>query len=158
MTMKKIGSLVACTVVFLFALWASTGCSLFAKKEQGSPSSDTGLRVAFSDFEDVPIPSEVSPNKKKTQLYSAGKGKVGLLTLEGRVDPDSLAAFFQNNLPRNGWKPMTSLKDRDHVLVFVKDDRVCLINISEGWFTTVCEVRVGLLEKASEPGKGTPTR
>jgi hypothetical protein len=85
-------------------------------------------------------------------------GKVGLLTLEGRVDPDSLAAFFQNNLPRYGWKPMTSLKDRDHVLVFVKDDRTCLITISEGWFTTVCEVRVGLLEKAPEPAKSSPPR
>jgi hypothetical protein len=156
--MKRIGSLVACSVVLLFALWASAGCSLFATKEQGTPSSDTGLRVAFSDFEDVPLPSEMSPNKRKTQLYSAGKGKVGLLTLEGRVDPDSLAAFFQNNLPRNGWKPMTSLKDRDHVLVFAKEERMCLINISEGWFTTICEVRVGLLEKAPEPGKGTPTR
>jgi hypothetical protein len=156
--MKKIGLLAIFATFFIFALGAILGCASSAKKDQGTPSSDTGLRVAFSDFEDVPIPSEVSPNKKKTQLYSAGKGKVGLLTLEGRVDPDSLAAFFQNNLPRNGWKPMTSLKDRDHVLVFVKDDRMCLINISEGWFTTVCEVRVGLLDKAPEPGKGTPAK
>jgi hypothetical protein len=155
MSMKKIGLLAIFATLFIFSLGAILGCASSAKKDQGTPSSDTGLRVAFSDFEDVPIPSEVSPNKKKTQLYSAGKGKVGLLTLEGRVD---LAAFFQNNLPRNGWKPMTSLKDRDHVLVFVKDDRMCLINISEGWFTTVCEVRVGLLDKAPEPGKGTPAK
>jgi hypothetical protein len=158
MSMKKIGLLAIFATLFIFSLGAILGCASSAKKDQGTPSSDTGLRVSFSDFEDVPIPSEVSPNKKKTQLYSAGKGKVGLLTLEGRVDPDSLAAFFQNNLPRNGWKPMTSLKDRDHVLVFVKDDRMCLINISEGWFTTVCEVRVGLLDKAPEPGKGTPAK
>ena len=158
MTMKKIRSVVVLAVLFLFALWALAGCASSAKKDQGTASSETGLRVAFSDFEDVPLPSEVSPNKRKTQLYSAGKGKVGLLTLEGRVDPDSLAAFFQNNLPRNGWKPMTSLKDRDHVLVFVKDDRMCLITISEGWFTTVCEVRVGLLEKAPEPAKKSSTQ
>jgi hypothetical protein len=53
---------------------------------------------------------------------------------------------------------MTSLKDRDHTLVFLKDERVCVVTISEGWFTTVCEVRVGLVDKASETGKGTPTR
>ena len=158
MPMKRIALLAVVATLFIFALGAISGCASSAKKDQGTASSETGLRVAFSDFEDVPLPSEVSPNKRKTQLYSAGKGKVGLLTLEGRVDPDSLAAFFQTNLPRNGWKPMTSLKDRDHVLVFIKDERMCLITISEGWFTTVCEVRVGLLEKAPEPGKGTPTR
>jgi hypothetical protein len=156
--MKRIGSLAAVTVLFLFALWALSGCASTAKMDQGTASSDTGLRASFPDFEDIPIPSEISVNKKKTQLYSAGKGKVGLLTLKGRVDPDSLAAFFQNNLPRNGWKAMTALKDRENVLVFFKDDRVCLINICEGWFTTVCEVRVGMVEKPSEAGKGTLTK
>ncbi len=156
--MKKIGSLVVVAVFSIFALGALAGCVSTAKKDQGATSSEAGIRVAFSDFEDVPLPSKVSPNKRKTQLYSAGKGKVGLLTLEGRVDPDSLAAFFRNNLPRYGWKPMTFLKDRDYALVFVKDERMCLISISEGWFTTVCEVRVGMLEKAPEPGKSSPTR
>jgi hypothetical protein len=156
--MKKIGPMVVSVIFSISVLYALAGCASTTKKDQGIASSETGLRVAFSDFEDVPLPPEVSPNKRKTQLYSAGKGKVGLLTLEGRVDPDSLAAFFQNNLPRNGWKPMTSLKDRNYVLVFVKNDRMCLITISEGWFTTVCEVRVGLLEKGPEPGKTFPAR
>lgn len=53
---------------------------------------------------------------------------------------------------------LTALKDREHSLIFLKDERVCLITISETWFTTVCEVRVGLTEKAPEPSKGTPTR
>jgi hypothetical protein len=156
--MKRIGSGVVFVIFSISILYALAGCASTTKKDQGLGSSETGLRVAFSEFEDVPLPPEVSPNKSKTQLYSVGKGKVGLLTLEGRVDPDSLAAFFQNNLPRNGWKPMTSLKDRNYVLVFVKNDRMCLVTISEGWFTTVCEVRVGLLEKGAEPAKTFPTR
>src|SRR5512137_1093808 len=105
MTMKKIALLAIVATLLIFALGAIFGCASGGKKDQGAAASETGLRVAFSDFDDVPLPAEVSPNKRKTQLYSAGKGKVGLLTLEGRVDPDSLAAFFQNNLPRNGWKP-----------------------------------------------------
>jgi hypothetical protein len=156
--MKKIGSLVVVAIFSIFALGALAGCVYTAKKDQGTASSETGIRVAFSDFEDVPLPSKVSLNKSKTLLYSAGKGKVGLLTLEGRVDPDSLATFFQNNLPQFGWKPMTFLKDRGYALVFVKDERMCLIIISEGWSTSVCEVRVSMLEKAPEPGKSSPTQ
>jgi len=156
--MKKIGSLSIFVGLSIFALWALAGCASTAKQDPGTPSSETGLKVAFSDFEDVPLPSEVSPNRKKTQVYTAGKGKVGLLTLEGRVDPDSLAGFFLTNLPRTCWKPITSLKDRDHVLVYVKDERVCLITISEGWFTTICEVRVGLMDRTQESGKSSSTR
>jgi hypothetical protein len=156
--MKRIGFVTVFAAFFIITLWAFSGCASFGKKDPGTAPSETALRVSFSDFEDIPFPSEISVNKKKSQLYSAGRGKVGLLTLEGRVEPDSVAAFFQNNLPRNGWKALTFLKDRHHVLVFVKDDRVCLINICEGWFTTVCEVRVGLMEKPPEPGKGTPAR
>ncbi len=156
--MKRIGPLAAVVVFFLFAQWALTGCASTPAKEGGTASSETALRASFSGFEDVVIPSDISVNKKKSQVYSAGKFKVGLLTFQGRVEPDSLADFFQNNLPRSGWKLMTTLKDQDHTLIFLRDDRVCLITIGEGWFTTVCEVRVGLVEKASEAGKGTTTR
>lgn len=156
--MKKIGSLAALVVLFLFAQWALVGCASTRPMEGGTASSETALRASFSGFEDVLIPSDISVDRKKSQVYSAGKVKVGLLTFKGRVEPDSLADFFQNNLPRNGWKLMTSLKDRDHTLIFLKDDRVCLITIGETWLSTVCEVRVGLVEKALEPGKGTTTR
>ena len=158
MLMKKIESLAVLAVLLLFAQWALTGCAAFSSQEKGTAPPETALRGSFSGFEDVLIPSDMSVDKKKSQIYSAGKGKVGLLTFTGRVEPDSLADFFQNNLPRNGWKPMTSLKDRDHTLIFLKDERVCLITISETWFSTVCEVRVGLLDKSSEPAKGSPVR
>jgi hypothetical protein len=156
--MKRIGPFALLAVLFLSAQFTLTGCASSPAKEGGTAPSETALRASFSGFEDVVIPSDISVNKKKSQVYSAGKVKVGLLTFEGRVEPNSLADFFQNNLPRGGWKLMTSLKDRDHNLVFLKDDRVCLITISEGWFTTVCELRVGLVEKAAEPAKGTTTR
>jgi len=158
MLMKKIGFLVVVAIFSICALGTLAGCISTAKKDQGTGSSETGLSLAFSDFEDVPLPSKVSLNKSKTLIYSAGKGKVGLLTLEGRADPDFLAAFFQNNLPRYGWKPMTFLKDRGYALVFIKDERMCMITISEGWFTSVCEVRVSMLEKAPETGKSSPTQ
>jgi hypothetical protein len=156
--MKRIGPCAVLLFLLLSAQLTWTGCASTPPKEGGTASSETALRASFSGFEDVVIPSDISVNKKKSQVYSAGKVKVGLLTFEGRVEPDSLADFFQTNLPRGGWKLMTSLKDRDHTLIFLKDDRVCLVTISEGWFTTVCEVRVGLVDKASETGKGTPTR
>lgn len=156
--MKRIGTLAVLIVPLLSAQLILTGCASTPPKEGGTPSSDTALRASFSGFEDVVIPSDISADKKKSQVYSAGKVKVGLLTFEGRVDSDSLADFFLNTLPRSGWKLMTTMKDRAYGLIFLKDDRVCLITIRETWLTTVCEVRLGLVEKGSEVGKGTTTR
>jgi len=156
--MKRIGPFAALVVFLFLAQWALTGCASIRPKEAGSASSETALRASFSGFEDVLIPSDISVDRKKSQVYSAGKVKVGLLTFKGRVEPDSLADFFQNNLPRNGWKLMTNLKDRDQTLIFLKDDRVCMITISETWWNTVCEVRVGMMEKVLEPAKETTTR
>jgi hypothetical protein len=158
MLMKKIASPAALLILFLFAQWALVGCASTSPKGGGAASPETALKASFSGFEDVMIPSDISVDRKKSQVYSAGKFKVGLLTFKGRVEPDSLADFFQTNLPRNGWKLMTNLKDRAQTLIFLRDERVCMITISENWWNTVCEVRVGLLEKGSEPGKGTTTR
>ena len=158
MLMKRIASLAAIVVLLLFAQWALIGCASTTPKEGGTASSETAMRASFSGFEDVLIPSDISMDRKKSQVYSAGKVKVGLLTFKGRVEAGSLADFFQTNLPRNGWKLMTNMKDRDQTLIFLKDDRVCMITIAEDWWNTVCEVRVGLVEKGPEPGKGTTTR
>ena len=158
MLMKKIGSLAALFVLVLVVQWTLAGCASLRGKEAEPASSETALRASFSGFEDVLIPSDISMDRKKSQVYSAGKVKVGLLTFKGRVEPGSLADFFQANLPRNGWKLMTNMKDRDQTLIFLRDDRVCMITIAEDWWNTVCEVRVGLVERGMEPGKGTTTR
>jgi hypothetical protein len=147
MLMKKIASPAALLILFLFAQWALVGCASTSPKGGGAASSETAIKASFSGFEDVMIPSDISVDRKKSQVYSAGKFKVGLLTFKGRVEPESLADFFQTNLPRNGWKLMTNLKDRAQTLIFLRDERVCMITISENWWNTVCEVRVGLLEK-----------
>jgi hypothetical protein len=147
MLMKKIASPAALLILFLFAQWALVGCASTSPKGGGAASSETAIKASFSGFEDVMIPSDISVDRKKSQVYSAGKFKVGLLTFKGRVEPGSLADFFQTNLPRNGWKLMTNLKDRTQTLIFLRDERVCMITISENLWNTVCEVRVGLLEK-----------
>jgi len=133
------------------------GCAYFSSQE--SPSAvETKPRASYYDFEDVLIPSEMSLIKKNSFVYTAGRTKVGLLTFEGRVEPGSLATFFQNNLPRDGWKLVASLKDRAHTIIFLKEERACVITISEKTFTTGLEIRVGAADRGSDQGKGTPSR
>jgi hypothetical protein len=143
--------------IFFIFICGLSGCASTPKNEAAS-TPDRGARASYYDFEDILIPSELSLNKKKSHIYSTVKYKVGLLTFKGRVEPESLADFFRNNLPRNGWKPLASLKDREHLLLFIREDRVCLITIIEHTFSTECEVRTGLIQGTPEPIKGIPSR
>jgi len=146
-------------VVFvpLFVAFILSACST-TRKEGTSSSLEQRSRGSYYEFEDIQIPSELTLEKKSSFVYTASRIKVGLLTFTGRVEPDSLAAFFQNNLPRDGWRPISSLKFRQTMLVFLKEDRACVITIREKTFSTALEVWVGPIEQGPGPVKGASPR
>jgi hypothetical protein len=102
------------------------------------------------------IPSDLSLDKKKSFVYSTSRSKVGILILEGRVEPSSLAGFFQSNMQKDGWRLLSSFKYREYLLNFVKEDRACVIIIEEKTFVTVVSIRVGPIEPLSLQEKGAP--
>jgi hypothetical protein len=134
--------------LFLFLFSFLAACS--TTKKGGTASSMEGSpRASYYDFDDIRIPSEMKLNKTDSFVYTSSRLKVGVLTFSGRVDPDSLAEFFQNNMPQDKWQPLSTLKYRGTMLVFLKGDRACVITIREGMFSTDLEVRVGPVEQAS---------
>jgi len=147
-------------VVFSLLFLTSTllACATTQKKEESSSASELKPRAGYYDFEDILIPSELTLQKKDSFVYTASRMKVGLLSFKGRVEPDSLAAFFQNNMQKDGWRLISTLKFRQTMLVFLKDERACVITIREKIFTTYLEVWVGPIEQAVSPVKGTPPR
>lgn len=146
-------------VVFSLLFLASTllACATTQKEGTSSPS-ELKPRAGYYDFEDILIPSELTLQKKDSFVYAASRMKVGLLSLKGRVEPDSLAAFFQNNMQKDGWRSISTIKFREIMLLFLKDERACVITIKEKIFTTYLEVWVGPIEQALSPVKGTPPR
>jgi hypothetical protein len=97
-------------------------------------------------------------DKKDSFVYTAANFKVGILSFTGRVEPDSLTSFFQNNMPKDGWRQISTLKYRETMLVFLKDERACVITIKEKFFNTSLKVRVGPIDQAASPVKGNPPR
>lgn len=152
---KKI-SLKKSVAIFLFLLiWTSPHGGLAQKEETAEPQEKT-TKASYLDFDDILIPSDLSLDKKKSFVYSTGQMKVGILFLEGRIEPASLAGFFQSNMQKDGWRLLGSFRYREYLLNFVKEDRACVIVIEEKTFTTVASIRVGPIEPLSAQGKGTP--
>jgi len=141
-------------IIFLLFLLSGSLLSCATVKTEGSTSaSGQKSRASYYDFADILIPSELTIDKKHSFVYSTSQLKVGILTFKGRVESDSLAAFFHNNMLKDGWRVICTLKYGETMIVFRKEDVACVITINENLFITVLEVRVGPVEQASSQVK-----
>jgi hypothetical protein len=142
--------------ILLLLLMGSIPDRGWAQKEESIGPSEKPPNASYLDFDDILIPSDLSLDKKKSFVYSTSRSKVGILILEGRVEPSSLAGFFQCNMQKDGWRLLSSFKYREYLLNFVKEDRACVIIIEEKTFVTVVSIRVGPIEPLSLQEKGAP--
>ncbi len=102
----------------------------------GKPSGQN----QYYDFPDVLIPGELKANPKRSSIYRTPGFAAGMLFFQGRYDGTSLAAFFENNMAKDNWRPKAALKFNPSILIFEKDNRVCVIRIEEFNFVTHVEV------------------
>ncbi len=149
-------------VVFLIALLVLFGCAGTKKGSAPPPnplgqssdlppdSSSTppppmtmGSRPMVLDFQDVPVPQELSRIDGESFVFQSGNLTVGLMTLRGlRVDVQSIINFYRIAMPRENWKPKGGFNAKKTLLIFEKPDKTCVINIYEKLFRTYVEVYV----------------
>jgi len=105
-----------------------------------SPSLPGGAK--FLDFNDIPIPREIKVQPKNSYVFVSGQIKMGFLTLRGRVDSNSLMNFFASALPHEGWRMKAQFRYNRSLLIFDKQDKVCVIIIKEEAYYTYVEIYV----------------
>lgn len=153
---------IAALVLLLSAL-ISTGCSNHSSAppnptaQQASSSTErtsqppstsssqpapTGPRPLYYDFQDIPIPNELSVLSSESQVFQLGSLKAGILVLRGRVDLNSLINFFQMALPRENWKAKGGFRYGRSILIFEKPDKTCVINFYEKLYYSYVEIYV----------------
>jgi len=96
----------------------------------------------FYDFQDIPVPAELELVAGDSYVFQSAALKAGMLTFRGRVEAGSLTSFFQMALPRENWKLKGGFRYRRTVLIFDKQEKVCVINIYEKMFYTYAEIYV----------------
>ena len=124
-----------------------SGCAVGKSKKSGPKAQvttpkDKGPSPLYYDFGDVLIPNELKINKKASFVYKTSGFSAGVLILSGRVEISSLIAFFENNMQKDNWRTMGSFKSPRTIILFQKENRWCIINITEKDFKTHVEVWV----------------
>lgn len=142
-------------ILFCF-FFLATGCTpYFQKKKSGTSARPTGPMPVYYDFGDVLVPKELKVVKKESFLFKSGDLSAGVLVLKGRVDRDSLIAFFENNMPKDGWSQLGSVKTPNSMLLFQKQARWGMIEVMSHtlftkvkiWVTTQETSKSGLLKE-----------
>jgi hypothetical protein len=145
------------TAVLAFFL---AGCTSPNLKRNGyvEPTStaprDRGPSPLYYDFDDVLVPSELKVDRENSFIYRAAGIVAGVLALSGRVEVGSLTAFFENNMARDNWKIVSAFKSPRTMMLFQKENRWCVIIMSEAWLNTSVEIWVSPTMGAGEGGRG----
>jgi hypothetical protein len=121
--------------------------SVAAQDKDGAP--------LYYDFGDVLIPSEMKVDKKASFVYRTPGFSAGVLSLRGRVDSASLIGFFESNMVKDNWQVVSSFKSVRSILLFHKDNRWCVVNITEKDIYTYTEIWVAPTTVAEGTNSGT---
>ncbi|MBW1822721.1 MAG: hypothetical protein JRI92_13440 [Deltaproteobacteria bacterium] len=71
--------------------------------------------------------------------------------LKGRVEIGSLISFFEKNMAKDNWRLISSFKSSRTIMLFQKQNRWCVINITESMST---RIEIWVAPTMSEPVEG----
>jgi hypothetical protein len=137
----------------------TVGCSALKRRDASSAGGAGGPSTAASrdiylDFDDVLIPEEMPRDRERTFVFRIGALTAGVLALEGRVEPERLITFFESNMSRDNWKAVSSFRSPRSLLIYEKEERWCIITITEDDYDHRTRVEIWLSPKSEEMGAG----
>lgn len=120
----------------------SVACSSTPKTTDGSEAREKDEKNAplYYDFDDVLVPRDLKLNTKSSFVYHTSGLTAGVLIFTSKVERNSLIQFFENNMAKDNWQVVSSFKSPRTLLLFQKENRWCVINITDNNWDTLVEI------------------
>ena len=140
--------------VMIALMLLNPACSSTPKKTDGADAQEQKAKNAplYYDFEDVLIPRELKLNTKSSFVYRTTGWTAGVLVFTSKVERTSLIQFFENNMAKDNWQSASSFKSPRTLLLFQKENRWCVINITDNEWDTLVEIWTAPLSDQSGAG------
>ena len=156
-SVKAHKAMICCLAMVLSMMLLICGCSSTSQKKD-EPKTQPVAEVQkkkgplYYDFGDVPVPPELKQVTKSSFVYRTQGFSAGVIVLKGRVELGSLIEFFENNLANDNWQVVSTFKSTRTLLLFQKENRWCVINITDDKYTTHVEIWVAPTTNPTESG------
>ncbi len=147
--MNRVGSIRGCVWLAAMLLLITAGCSTLKEDKKDKTdttaavsSKDDKNRPVYLDFDDVLLPKELKIIRDESFVYQTAGFTVGVLSMKARVELNSLVEFFEKNMRKDNWQLLSEFKSPQTMMLFQKDNRWCVINITEGGYNTLARIWV----------------
>lgn len=112
-----------------------TGCLGFGQSQVAEDSGPAAPPPpppgSYLDFDDVRVPDDLQLDRNYSFVYQSDALKTGVLSFLGSNSTAEVLAFFQDNMPRDGWSLMSSFKFHRNILIYTKPKKICLLVVNE---------------------------
>lgn len=153
---KLVGNRITLRLLCLMAVptLLLAACSSTPKTTDGSDAKKKDDKNAplYYDFSDVLVPRELKLNTKSSFVYRTTSFSAGVLVFKSKVERGSLIEFFENNMAKDNWQAVSTFKSPRTLLLFQKETRWCVINITDGSWDTLVEIWVAPFSDLSTTG------
>ena len=132
----------------------SAACSSTPQKTAGGGAGEKkgNNSPLYYDFEDVLVPRELKLNTESSFVYHSSGLTAGVLVLRSEVERNSLIQFFENNMTKDNWQYVSSFKSPRTLLLFKKETRWCVINITDNKWEIWVEIWVAPFSDSTGSG------
>lgn len=129
-------------------------CSSTPKTTDGSDAREKNDKNAplYYDFGDVLIPRELELDVNSSFVYHSSGFTAGILAFKSKAELGSMIDFFEHNMAKDNWQAVGTFKSPRTLLLFQKDNRWCVINITDKRFDSLVEIWVAPFSDVSGSG------
>jgi hypothetical protein len=118
-------------VKYLLALWMVVGLTACGTMSNTDSGADNGQRPTMEQLGRMPLPVGTKLRPTESLIFGVGEGWLGRAVFELPSDATSSYNFFAEQLPRQGWTMIASVRGKKSLLVFTRADRSATIEIED---------------------------
>jgi hypothetical protein len=106
------------------------GCQTTSMQEGSSQSTAQAEFEQLVYLQDFPIPKGAKWDSQKTLILGSGKGWTGRLAFSAPMGETEAFQFFQEQMTKLGWQPVSLVRAKTSILAFTRTDRAALVEVT----------------------------
>lgn len=115
----------------LFLLLATALLTACGTTTDSQSTIDNGQRPSMEQLGRMPLPTGTKLRTAESLIFGVGEGWLGRAVFELPNDANAGYNFFAEQLPRQGWSMIASVRGKKSLLVFTRADRSATIEIED---------------------------
>ncbi len=116
---------------FLLAICVLALLSACGTTADSQSNADNGQRPSMEQLGRMPLPVGTKLRTGESLIFGVGEGWLGRAVFELPNDANASYNFFAEQLPRQGWAMIASVRGKKSLLVFTRAERAATIEIED---------------------------